>query len=276
MTTTNFQIIIQKVTNINPIKMKKIKLFFLATLIMASYTLTAQVAVTTDGSDPDGSAMLDVKSTEKGFLPPRMTEAQRNAIGSPTAGLVVWCTNCGSDGELQVYNGSEWTNMIGGAASVYTPAIGDYYQGGVIFYLDGSGGGLICAITDQDGGSGIQWWNGSYTTTGATATAIGTGQANTTAIIASQGAGSYAATVCTALGTGWFLPSKDELNAKYANKATIDATATTNGGTAFVSTYYWSSSESNTNYAWKQNFNNGYQSTSSENTAGRVRAVRAF
>jgi len=258
--------------------MKIFRTLFLALAMIATYSLSAQVSINTDGSSADGSAMLDVESTDKGFLPPRMTESQRNAIGSPAVGLVVWCTNCGSDGELQVYNGSAWTNMIGGAASVYTPPdIGDYYQGGVVFYLDGNGGGLICAVSDQDGGSGIQWYNGSYTTTGATATAIGTGQANTNAIINNQGAGSYAATVCTALGTGWFLPSQGELNQINLNKATIDATAIANGGTAFGSAY-WSSSEKDAIYAWGQYFDSSNQMSGypKSDTGVRVRAVRAF
>ncbi len=59
------------------------------------------------------SAQLDITSTTKGFLPPRMTYAQRNAITGPVAGLIVWCTNCGTTGELQVYNGTAWTNMVG-------------------------------------------------------------------------------------------------------------------------------------------------------------------
>jgi uncharacterized protein (TIGR02145 family) len=67
---------------------------------------------------PHASAELDVTSTAKGFLPPRMTQTQRNAIASPVpAGLQIWCTNCGSYGEMQVFNGTAWTNMIGGAVS---------------------------------------------------------------------------------------------------------------------------------------------------------------
>jgi len=90
----------------------------MAILIIAGYSLRAQVAINTDGSSASGTAMLDVKSTTKGFLPPRMTQAQRNAIGSPVAGLTVWCTDCGDYGEMQVYNGTEWTNMIGEEAAV--------------------------------------------------------------------------------------------------------------------------------------------------------------
>ena len=44
--------------------------------------------------------------------------------------------------------------------------------------------------------------------------------------------------------TDWFLPSKDELNLMYTNKATINTTATANGGSSFSSSWYWSSTES--------------------------------
>lgn len=69
-------------------------------------------------SSPDASALLDLNSTNQGLLPPRMTEAQRNTIATPAAGLIVWCTNCGANGELQVYNGIAWTNISGAAAPV--------------------------------------------------------------------------------------------------------------------------------------------------------------
>jgi hypothetical protein len=50
-----------------------------------------------------------------------MTEAQRDAISSPEAGLTVWCANCGTNGEMQVFNGTAWTNMAGSTASSGTP-----------------------------------------------------------------------------------------------------------------------------------------------------------
>ena len=43
-----------------------------------------------------------------------MTALQRNAISTPVAGLMVWCSNCGSNGEIQIYNGIAWVNFIGG------------------------------------------------------------------------------------------------------------------------------------------------------------------
>ena len=68
-------------------------------------------------ASPDAAAALEVNSTSQGFLPPRMTFAQRDLINSPPAGLILWCTDCGSNGEIQVFNGTAYTNIIGGAAS---------------------------------------------------------------------------------------------------------------------------------------------------------------
>lgn len=53
----------------------------------------AQVGINTDGSAADNSAALDVKSTTKGFLVPRMTQAEIGAIASPADGLLVFCTS---------------------------------------------------------------------------------------------------------------------------------------------------------------------------------------
>ena len=157
-------------------------------------------------------------------------------------------------------------------------AVGDSYGGGIVAYILQSGDpgydanvqhGLIAATTDQS--TGIQWYNGSYVVTGATGTAIGTGQANTTDIVTVQGAGSYAAQLCNDLTVGgysdWFLPSKDELDKLYINKVAI-------GG--FAVPYYWSSSEYSSYYAWFQYFGSGSQHSYKKYGPLRVRAVRAF
>ena len=54
----------------------------------------------------DNSALLNVSSTTKGFLPPRMTKTQRDAISSPATGLVVYQTD--NTPGLRCYNGTNW------------------------------------------------------------------------------------------------------------------------------------------------------------------------
>jgi hypothetical protein len=173
--------------------------------------------------------------------------------------------------------------------NITAPDVGDFYGGGVVFYIfvDGDTGyiagethGLIAAVQDQS--SGIRWYNGSYVTTGATGTAIGAGSTNTDAIIAAQGATetSYAAGVARAYTGGgftdWFLPSKDELNQMYTNKATINTTASANGGSNFSTNFYWSSTEVDLYNAWGQYFGNGNQGYFDKGSTFVVRAVRAF
>jgi len=351
--------------------MKQIFTFLVAVLITAS--TYAQVGIGT--SSPDGSAALDITSTTKGLLIPRMTNAQRLAIASPVAGLQVFVTDF-DGGSFMFYDGTKWgtlsftktipdapiisgvapgnteviisftapssnggsaitsytatsnpgaitgtvsqegsgditvtgltngtgytftvtaTNTIGtsaasAASSSVVPVsplqVGDFYQGGVVFhlfvsgetgYVSGETHGLIAAVEDQS--SGIQWNNGSSVTTGAIATAIGTGSANTDAIISAQGATetSYAAGLARAYTGGeytdWFLPSKDELNQIYINKSTLEAVS---GFNAFTNTYYWSSTEHDSDDALMQLFYIGHQLNFSKGFTSTVRAVRAF
>jgi hypothetical protein len=65
-------------------------------------------------ADAAASSLLEITSTTKGFLPPRMTTAERNLIASPAAGLIIFCTDCtatdGSTGVSQTYSSSTWKN----------------------------------------------------------------------------------------------------------------------------------------------------------------------
>ncbi|MCP3999649.1 MAG: hypothetical protein GY727_01930, partial [Gammaproteobacteria bacterium] len=111
---------------------------------------------------PESSAKLEIKSTTSCFLPPRMTSAERVAISSPAAGLIIYNT---TTNKPNYYNGSEWMNYD----STLSYAIGDYYRGGIIFYLDGSGGGLICAVNDQS--AAAEWGCNDSIFSGADGTA---------------------------------------------------------------------------------------------------------
>jgi hypothetical protein len=77
----------------------------------SSTTLTALYgAVITGGTSANASAQLQADSTTKGFLPPRMTNAQRTAISSPAVGLIVYCTDAVEG--LYVYKSMGWTFVI--------------------------------------------------------------------------------------------------------------------------------------------------------------------
>lgn len=217
---------------------------------------------------PAASAQLDVSSTTKGFLPPRMDSTQRNAIASPATGLTIYNTTLKS---VQVYNGTDWVSTV--------HFIGESYGGGIVFYVyDNGQHGLIAATDDQNGGNTIRWYGGTNTNTRARADGVGAGLKNTTIIIANQGpvdGNTFAATMCneysvTVAGVtygDWYLPSKHELNLLYLQKTVV-------GG--FASGSYWSSSEYDNVTAWFQIFSDGWQYNVTKNVAYRVRAVRAF
>jgi len=108
----------------------------LVIILIFPYFVFSQIGINT--TTPNAKAVLDLTSTNKGFLPPRMTEAQRNIISSPVpAGLVVYCIDCGNSGQLQVYNGVAWTDMTGGPAASFicgTTTVSFRYNGNIVTY----------------------------------------------------------------------------------------------------------------------------------------------
>ncbi|RLD41470.1 MAG: hypothetical protein DRI89_09720 [Bacteroidetes bacterium] len=92
-------------------KKKVIIIVFTISMVLTS-PLFAQVAINTDGSSANPSAMLDVKSDTAGLLIPRMTTAQRDAISSPAQGLMVFVTD---DNSFYYYTGSIWKTVGRGA-----------------------------------------------------------------------------------------------------------------------------------------------------------------
>ena len=73
-----------------------------------SFTV-GKVAVGT--ATPAISAALEVNSTTSGLLLPRMSLDQRNAIAVPVEGLMVFCTDCGTNGALSIYSNSSWRSF---------------------------------------------------------------------------------------------------------------------------------------------------------------------
>src|SRR5688572_16480156 len=98
----------------------------ISTLILTfwiCFTYSQQgVSINLDNSAPDGSAILDVKSTSKGMLIPRMSTTQRVLIGSPAAGLLVYDLTSES---FWFYEGTDWVELIAGHVSELRDADGD-------------------------------------------------------------------------------------------------------------------------------------------------------
>lgn len=150
---------------------------------------------------------------------------------------------------------------------------GSNYAGGIVFYNDGNGHGLVCATVDQS--SSAEWGcRGTYIS--GTSTAISTGETNTNIIVANCSTSIIAARLCYNLSlngfTDWYLPSRDELSL-------IAGNLHENGlGNFTDATNYWSSSEWDANNAFYVYFKVGNWDWNISTKSGnyRVRAIRAF
>mgnify|MGYP006074371111 CR=1 FL=1 len=138
--------------------------------------------------------------------------------------------------------------------------VGDLRDGGIVFWIDGNGGGKVCALEDAPT---LNWSDAislfySYTNS-------------------DTGTGVY---------SDWYLPSKDELQLMYANLQRFECSTNTpsvkdDGLCAtrkanFSTNNYWSSTEFDGNRAWIQYFSDGFQGINGKGNSGLVRAVRAF
>jgi hypothetical protein len=165
----------------------------------------------------------------------------------------------------------------GGENYAFTHDIGDTGPGGgVVFYRSAAAFGddwhYLEAAPENISGTKA-WGSIGHTSTsiaGTSGTAIGTGKANTDAILFAD-ANAPAAKACADYNTadkdGWFLPSKDELKEMYKQKSKI---------TGITTNYYWSSSEVRGDVAWGQGFLFGLRDGEYKSVEARVRSVRAF
>jgi uncharacterized protein (TIGR02145 family) len=97
------------------------KLFILFAIFTTFATMAQSVGINADGTAANTSAMLDVSSTTKGLLPPRMTTTQRNAIASAATGLVIFNT---TTNVLEFMSSSGWTSLTTpSTTAVFLPTI---------------------------------------------------------------------------------------------------------------------------------------------------------
>jgi hypothetical protein len=179
---------------------------------------------------------------------------------------------------LGLGNGIPYSSNVSGLS------IGDFHQGGIIFYLGSEYGGTGLIVSLDNAGSITRWGCVTTNISGATGHAIGTGAQNTSDIVAagcgSTKPGELANNYSSGGYTDWFLPSKDELLEIPPHLSIIEATAISNGGSAFDAYFYWSSTEGGATVAYSVSFTTsstfGNSFSGPKTNTKWVRAIRAF
>ncbi len=163
--------------------------FTLLLILVVGFNLQAQIGIGT--TSPDASALLELHSTSKGFLLPRLTKAQMESIGSPAEGLMLYCSDCDPDG-IYFFNSYNWVNLNTGLVS----GSADLEDGDVVsltgkIWQDRNLGAVSVAssATDADAYGNLYQWGRSEE-----------GHESRTASLYSLG---YAGTSAPSQGNGW-------------------------------------------------------------------------
>jgi hypothetical protein len=241
-------------------------IIFLYLLLAGINQVSGQLSINTDGSSPHPSAMLEIKSNAMGFLPPRFTNEQINGIVFPTEGLIVYSMD---EKCMLIFNGTLWTKTDGKSPTAGL-SIGDNFGGGKVFYLFRSGlGGLVSASTDLTG-SYPYGCPGDFII-GAQHSGIGSGNINTSAVVAQCTDTAIAAKKCSDLVLNgyddWYLPSKDELQQLYLERSKI-------GG--FTAVDYWSSTQYDDMLSWERHFSMIAPDLKPKGELKAIRCIRKF
>jgi uncharacterized protein (TIGR02145 family) len=120
------------------IKKQTQRVVMLAVCSLFFYAGNAQVKIGDNPTTINPASLLELESTSQGFLPPLMTEMQRDAITTPVNGLIVYCTDCKTTGSLSIYINSTWT-CVGTSDAAVSVSVADpgvvsgTYANGVAF-----------------------------------------------------------------------------------------------------------------------------------------------
>lgn len=266
------------------------KNYYLALFLLIGITAPAQVGINT--TTPGNGAILDVTSTDKGVLLPRVALTSLDVddpVTEPDNGVLVFNTATAGTGDNEVIPGYYWWNDNESRWERFTSGedgkhyVGELYGGGVVFYVYENGKhGLIASLDDLNGGVATEW-GPDYTSTSSqswwdgetnTATANANGPAATDAVKLCE---DYVAPDGT---SDWHLPSIGELkaleDAAYVLFKVLDTDgdASTNGPD--YTSRYWSSTSDGNRDAYSFNFTNTHTDIKDRGDSYKVRAVRAF
>lgn len=165
----------------------------------------------------DASAALDVNVTNAGFLPPRLTTTQQNAISSPAAGLVIYNTD---SSKLRLYNGTAWVSLgVGGGGGGTTPPGGSNTQ-------------IQFNNSSAFGGSSGMTWDGTTLAASNLSTAILTTTADASINGLAVGMGGGAQATNTAVGADALTANSSGTVNTAVGKGALQTMATHFGSTA--------------------------------------------
>jgi len=238
----------------------------LTTTVVTSIALTS--ATSGGNISSDGGASVTSRGICYSTSPSPTTASSLVSGGTGIGSFISNMTGLtsGSTYYVRAYATNSVGTAYGNQVSFTAIGIGQTYQGGIVFYIDGSGlHGLIACPNNLNPGATISWYNGVYMVTGATSSVIGTGQSNTTTIITAQGnTGSYAAKICQDLVLGgysdWYLPSKNEA-----------ITMATN-----ISAATWTSTEGSSTTAYIVYVDSSFSLNNKNYSSVAIRAIRSF
>lgn len=215
-----------------------------------------------------------------------------NVYSSPTMTATIQKTASADIGDLYYWTGRKWLKVMGAKENATLtfcqgkPTWGPCPfklgrsgpAGGIVFFLDATGlHGMEAAPVDQ---ASAPWGCDGTSISGASGTAIGTGAANTAAIVAGCSEPNTAAKIVDEYSLNghddWYLPSRDELSQMYNTIGPGAPSPLTNaGGFNYPTAFYWSSTEENSSFGYMLFFSDGLYSIY-KTASLKVRAVRSF
>lgn len=204
--------------------MKKITNIILVFMLFISTLATAQYGIGT--TNPSASAVLDISSTSKGLLLPRMNTMQRDGIASPAAGLLIFNS---TSSKFNYYNGTAWIEITGSLAAVSSAP-----DAPVIGTATASAGAASVAFTapTNDGGSAIT----NYIVTSTPGNFTGQGTASPISVTGLTNGTAYTFTVVAvnSLGTSAASAASNSVTPAAVPSAPTSVVATAGDGTASV------------------------------------------
>jgi hypothetical protein len=247
--------------------MKKIVLIFSLTLFVGCPFIYSQVGINTSGSNPDPSAMMDVSSTTKGLLIPRMTKAERNGILNPAIGLIVFQTD--NTPGLYFNSGTptvpSWVLAGGNSGLWQTSGSNVYYYEGNVGIMEMNPIGRLHVSAPGD-------WNGIvFTGTGTNDLAVnnagftGDGATNYAIRIQNSGPDPNLIEISMNGGSSWSAPIPITPNIAMGNG--VFATFNNDGGHTYNDRWDWTVNKSYPDMLVIKNGNTGFGTSTPDNSA---------